>query len=211
MIARWLLGVLTALVLAALPAVADDKPKDDKTPPAEGVVQLEIKGKVTTGIVAIGGETTGVAIATSPLGFGCELEGITDAKLNQKTAIVMGSLTIKPGVEVRSRTILKVDAVKAVDDKPDETYARVTKMVGVVQTGIMAPGGATTGVTISAPTAGVTWELDLSKDKDFRPLADKLKGQPVEIAGTIEIKQSTVPQRRPRTIVHVTSLKAVEK
>jgi hypothetical protein len=205
---RWLAVALMALLFSALPIRAEDK---DKTAPMGEVVQLEIKGKVTTGVVAIGGETTGVVIATTPQGFTCELEGLTDASLNGKTAVVTGTLTIKPGVEVRTRTILKLASARAAEDKPEETYARVTKMVGIVQTGLMAPGGATTGVTISAPTAGVTWELDLTKDKDFRPLADKLKGKPIEIAGTIEIKPSTVPQRRPRTIVHVTSLKAVEK
>src|SRR5690349_12796787 len=153
------LGRLAGLVVAALAVsfvtAADDKPAGD--------IQLETKGQVMTGIAAIGGETTGVLISTKG-GFGCELAGKVDEKFDKKTAIVTGTFAQKEGVEVRARRILTVDSLKAAEEKPDENYVKA-KVKGKVQTGVLAPGGATTGVQITA--GNVTWELDSAGNKDF--------------------------------------------
>src|SRR5439155_9904439 len=104
-----------AVLLAALaPALAEEKKPDLS-------IRLEIKGTVATGIVAIGGETTGAAITTKQ-GFGCELAGLKDEKLNKKTAIVEGTFDVKPGVEIRQRSILTVTSAKEATEKPDENY-----------------------------------------------------------------------------------------
>jgi hypothetical protein len=84
----------------------------------------------------------------------------------------------------------------------------VLKMVGKLETGIMAPGGQTTGVQITA--GDVVWELDLTKEKELRAQADTLKGKTVEIAGTLTVKPK-VGRPGTRTIVTVTSLKAADK
>jgi hypothetical protein len=175
--------------------------EEKKPAKAEGAIHLEIKGTVTTGIAAIGGETTGVLITTKD-GFRCELEGKVDESLNKKTAMVTGSFAVRAGVEVRNRAILKVDTIKAAEEKPDEQFVKV-KMTGTVQTGVLAPGGATTGVTITG--AGVTWELDAAKDK-----TRDLNGKLAEVTGTIEVKKSNTG-RQPRTIIKVTDIKAVEE
>src|SRR5262249_46250349 len=103
--------------------------------------------------------------------------------------------------------ILTAKSVEEAKDKPDESYVKA-KIVGKVQTGVVAPGGQTTGKTITA--AGVTWELDTGKDKDLAEAAEKLNGKQAEVTGTVETKKSTT---RPsfRTIVTVTSIKAAEK
>jgi hypothetical protein len=188
------LTVVALLLTLALPLAAEEKKND----PA---IHLEIKGKVMTGVLAIGGETTGAVISTKQ-GFGCELAGLKDEKLNKKTAIVSGTFQIKPGVEIRQRSILTIEKAAEAAEKPDESYVKVRSMVGTLRTGLAAPGGETTGITIT--NGGVTWELELGSNKEFRALAEKLNGKDVRIAGTLEVKPSNVPQRKPRTIVAVT-------
>jgi hypothetical protein len=192
--------MVAVLSLAAL-VPAQDK-KDPKT--ADGMIKLEIKGTVTTGIVAIGGETTGVLINTKQ-GFACELEGANDEKYNKKTCIVSGTFGVRGGVEVRNRSILKVDSIKAAEEKEDENYVKAT-IAGKVTTGVAAPGGATTGTTITA--GGATWELDFGKNKEFAELAQKLNGKNAEVIGTVEVKRNPGTTVPVRTIVTVTGFKA---
>src|SRR5262249_32979613 len=90
-----------AVLSAALPLSGDEKKEPPKVEP---VVQLEIKGEVLTGILAIGGETTGVVIRTDKgMGFGCELAGVKDESVNKKTCIVTGTFALKDGVEIKQR------------------------------------------------------------------------------------------------------------
>jgi hypothetical protein len=89
--------------------------------------------------------------------------------------------------------------------KKDDTYIKV-EVKGKLQTGIMAPGGETTGIIIRTET--VTLELDFGKDKDLRMLADKLNDQMVIAAGTLTIRKGVAVKMRH--IVAVTSLKAAD-
>ncbi len=191
------LSIIALALFFTAPAFAEDK--------KEGTIDLEVKGTLTTGIVAIGGESTGVSIATKD-GFTCEVAGVKDDKLNKKTVVVKGSFAVKEGVEVKQRRILTAKSVEEATDKPDENYVKA-KIIGKLATGILAPGGATTGVTITA--AGTTWELDLRKDKDLLAAAEKLTSKEIVVEGTVEVKKLAT---RPgtRTIVSVMSLKGAE-
>jgi hypothetical protein len=68
---------------------------------------------------------------------------------------------------------------------------------------VVAPGGATTGTTITA--GGATWELDIA-DKELSTQAEKLGGKQVKVSGTVEVKRPTAAPPRPRTIVTVKTL-----
>jgi hypothetical protein len=99
--------------LLALPLFAAQKEEPKK---------VELKGKLTTGIVAIGGETTGTVIATKDgkfeLDFGKDKEMRAKAKqLNGKTVVVTGTLTVRKGVEVKERKIVIVTTLKPADEK----------------------------------------------------------------------------------------------
>jgi hypothetical protein len=80
-------------------------------------------------------------------------------------------------------------------------------MVGVVQTGIMAIGGETTGTTIS--TLGFTWELDLGNNRDWQALAEKFNGKELSVRGTVTVKQGV--ERGRRVIVVVKQMTALTK
>ncbi len=190
----WHILALAAAVLVVVPAMAAD----------EGI-QLEIKGTVKTGIAAIGGETTGVVISTKG-GFGCELDGANDEKYNGQVCLVTGTYAVKAGVEVRQRGILKVASIK-VAEKGEDNFVKAT-VTGAVMTGVLAPGGVTTGVQITA--SGAVWELDAGKNKEVAAELEKLNGKKATVTGTVEVvKVATSP--RMRTILTVTEVKPADK
>jgi hypothetical protein len=101
------------LLFAALPLVAqaEDKPSEDS-------IQVEIRGTLETGIVAIGAETTGTIIKSGNVTWELDLGGeakLTAAaeKLNKQKVVVRGAYSKKPGVEVAERHIVKVKSLAA--------------------------------------------------------------------------------------------------
>lgn len=106
--------VVLGMVVAVQARPDDTEPKKGKD--AESYLKVEAKGKLQTGIVAIGGETTGSLITTPGGTFEVELPRGTDAdKLNGKTVILTGTIYQRKGVEIRGvRTIIKVEKLKEV-------------------------------------------------------------------------------------------------
>lgn len=84
--------------------------------------KVDLKGKLRTGIVAIGGETTGTIIETKDgtfeLDFGKDKELRQKAdKLNGDTVQVEGTLTVRKGVEVKERKIVAVSKLEEAKEK----------------------------------------------------------------------------------------------
>lgn len=85
----------------------------------DGFIKVEAKGKLKTGIVAIGGETTGTILNTGKLGV--ELDFGSDDKLRKsaegldgKIVVVTGTLISKMGVTTKkTRLIVQVKTLKA--------------------------------------------------------------------------------------------------
>jgi hypothetical protein len=80
-------------------------------------VKLEVRGKLNSQALAIGGETTGVTIAAN--GVTLELEFAERMELWQlakkwhdKTVVLTGQLHVKRGVEIRQRWIVDVEALR---------------------------------------------------------------------------------------------------
>jgi len=113
---RYLLIALCAVLLEAfsIHTMADQTASPD-------YIKVEIKGTLSTGVMAIGGETTGTIIQSGDvrweLDFGDNKElRQTAAKLNRKTVIVTGTYERRRGVEIRERHIVKVATLKAAED-----------------------------------------------------------------------------------------------
>jgi hypothetical protein len=107
--------VLVSVFMLAF--IASASLADDKAEPRKGdsYVKVEARGKLQTGIMAIGGETTGIQIRTDAGAFELEIDAKQQGeakKLAGKTVIVTGSLIIKPGVTRGPRTIIKVATIK---------------------------------------------------------------------------------------------------
>ncbi len=113
-------AVLVALAAAVSAAAADPEEKPANAAAATESITVEIKGKLNTGVFAIGGETTGTTITASGLTF--ELDFGEQSKLSRQaegldgqTVIVKGTLEGKPGVEIPLRYIVTVTSLKAAE------------------------------------------------------------------------------------------------
>ena len=107
---RAVIAISASLFVALTLCQAGDDQKDAKDKDAK---KMELTGKLRTGIVAIGGETTGTILETKKgtfeLEFGKQKELRQKAeKLNGKSVTVVGKLEIHKGVEVKERKIVTV-------------------------------------------------------------------------------------------------------
>lgn len=93
--------ILTARTLEAAPQTAERSEYIDVT----------VRGTVQTGLMAIGGETTGTLITVGPVTWELALDGRQQKiahQLSGRRAVVSGELRQVRGVEIRRRLILSV-------------------------------------------------------------------------------------------------------
>jgi len=102
---------MTPVILAVAAMLAADAPVDES-------ISVTVVGTLRTGIVVIGGETTGTTITAK--GVTWELELGKDAelrktaeKLDGKKVTVRGTLERRPGVEIKKRWIVTVTDLQA--------------------------------------------------------------------------------------------------
>ena len=103
--------VMVCFALTAFESVASAQ-KDDKT---SEYVLVEVQGKMSQ-VAAIGGETTGIQISANGINWELDLGKSDDLKkiareLFDKKVHVTGELTVKRGVEIRQRWIVKVKSL----------------------------------------------------------------------------------------------------
>jgi hypothetical protein len=99
-----------ALLVPLAPVLAADD--------ADAYVKVEVKGRLETGIVAIGGETTGRVIHVGKVTWELDLKGDKELEalaeqLNGKDVLLTGLYRRVPGVEIRERHIVTVETLKA--------------------------------------------------------------------------------------------------
>jgi hypothetical protein len=101
-----------ALLFVAAHATAADEPA------TADYINVEARGTLDHGIVAIGGETTGTVIHVGKVTWEIDLGGNPALlklaeELNKKTVVVSGKYFQKQGVEIPVRHIVKVEKLKA--------------------------------------------------------------------------------------------------
>jgi len=99
-------------------------------PPDSGEsIEVRVRGRIRGGLMAIGGETTGITIRARGVTWELDLGG-NDAlrakaeALDGKMALVTGSLEAKPGVEIATRWILKVETLAPAEVPPTARPAK---------------------------------------------------------------------------------------
>jgi hypothetical protein len=89
--------------------------------PTRDYVRVEVRGTLETGIMAIGGETTGTTIRARGMTFELQIDRPAlrreAERLSGRTVVVHGELTMRRGVEIGQRWIIVVDRLSPVDDR----------------------------------------------------------------------------------------------
>jgi hypothetical protein len=110
---------MTLVLAAALAAVLSGGPAADES------IEVVVRGTLRTGMMAIGGETTGTTITARGLTWELDL-GRDEAlrrkaeSLSRRRVVVRGTLEPRAGVEVRQRLIVAVKSLEAAGGKPAE-------------------------------------------------------------------------------------------
>ena len=87
-------------------------------PPGGDYIKVEIRGTLRTGIMAIGGETTGTVVTARGATWDLDLARLPEGRqraesLHGRPVLVKGTLEIRPGVEKRERAIVTVTSLEA--------------------------------------------------------------------------------------------------
>ncbi len=129
-LARIVFGETVSLPKTRVVAKVDPKIYDEK-PTAEDSISVTVVGTLRTGIVAIGGETTGTTITAKEITW--ELEFGKNAELRKgtgkfdgKKVIVRGSLERRAGIEVKERCIVTVTGLEEAGNVPVGGTAKPT-------------------------------------------------------------------------------------
>lgn len=116
-------------------------------------VTVEIVGTLRTGIMAIGGESTGTIISAGNITWELQLNADQLKKaetLNQSKVRVRGVLTKKAGVEIAERWIVEVESIESAKPSPNQAKFQVISVVksggfaGIHETMKLNPDGTLT-------------------------------------------------------------------
>ena len=86
-------------------------------PPGGDYIRVEIRGTLRTGMMAIGGETTGTVVSARGATWELDLTSLPQGRqraesLDGRRVLVKGSLEIRRGVERRERAIVAVSSLE---------------------------------------------------------------------------------------------------
>lgn len=157
---------------------------------AKDSIEIEVVGVVKTGIMAIGGESTGVTITSDGATFELDLKRFQTANPNGKRARVSGRLIFKNGVEVDRRMIVEVAKIDIFDaNKPVGNSKPAFGKIEILQSGgiagvkiqtVVAADGKVTRVNERARVTE-TFELKEENLKNLHALVRETDWGEVEI------------------------------
>jgi hypothetical protein len=109
----------SSLMLLAMPSIC---PADSvsETNSNSDYVRVEVRGTLSTGVMAIGAETTGTTSQASNVTWELDFGDRKDlrelaSKLDKQKVVVTGNYQKVRGVEIRERHLVKVTALKRAD------------------------------------------------------------------------------------------------
>lgn len=170
-------------------------------------ITVECHGQIRTGIVAIGGETTGTTITFDRITWELKLSE-TDRQraldYNKKPVTVTGKLRRVKGQAVSVRWILDVDRLTLRDASLLKEGSNLTV------SGTLRASGETSspsGLEISA--GDIAWPVDFSADPGLKDQAESLTGKPVVLRGRLE-RDPKAEASAKRVILQVKKLTQAE-
>ena len=106
-------GLRRVLAARSIDASGDD--------PRAHYIDVTIRGRLSTGMVAIGGETTGVTIAADAVRWELEVSPRQQnlvRRLNGRNVLVSGELTNRRGIELPNRYVVSVRRLERTPEQP---------------------------------------------------------------------------------------------
>ncbi len=165
----------------------------NENPPDKGAaIRVECHGKLRSGVVAIGAETTGTTIEFG--GITCDLSlpdeaTKTFAKENHKKPVtVIGTLRQVKGPERGTRWIVDVEKLTLRDETKQQPGAAAT-LTGVIK---KSSGGSTVEVN------EITFPLDFDGNAALEGKADSLLDKPAALSGSLQKDKDCGPDAKVR-------------
>lgn len=180
----------------------------------KSAVRVECHGLLRSGVVAIGGETTGTSIAFDRVTWDLKLADETGQNFakehHKKSVVVVGTLRRINGVQFPNRWVIDVERIAEPDRATAKPGAEVT-VVGILNRPetLNSPekkSDHTPDAVIESD--GFSWPLDLSANADFLKRASSHFGKPMTVKGQIERAGGADSQHR--LIIRVTKLDSAE-
>ena len=187
---RWMYGFLFACTFAAC---ASEPAAPPATTPS---IRVECHGKLRTGMMAMGGETTGTTVSASGLIWELKLPDDASCRFakdrHKKPVTVVGTLRRVTGTERPVRWIVDVTRISDRDDQavPEKLTVALT---GSIQKNA-SPDDGLSGFQIK--TDDTIWPLELPAGSELSTKLDSLLSKTVNLTGKVErIEGKELPPR----------------
>lgn len=159
-------------------------------------IQVECWGKIRTGMVATGGETTGTTITFDRIVW--ELNLTTDAQRKlaseneKKFVVVIGTLRFIQGTTRAERWIVDVQKM-TLREEGSERVGATLSVSGQLKSVETMPGQP---AELRVEAAGTTWPLNFAEDETLADKAKPLLNRPVIASGLVDrVPGSRMPLR----------------
>ena len=200
---RNLIAGLCLLMCAFASAVDSAEQKD-----VEQSVTVRCHGKLRTGIVSVGGETTGTTITFHKWVWELNLQdeetvGFSENH-NKEPVTAIGTLRKVHGTETKTRWIIDVQTLEERDAKVTAEGLQLT-IVGSLRSVKATPHHA---AQLTIESGQISWPISFPMDPKLQAKAETLVGKIVSIHGALEVDHDGATQE---SIVQVKTLTVVEK
>ncbi len=191
--------------LAAEPAGNAEPRKPVAVQAGAPAIQVECRGRLRHGLVAIGGETTGTTITIDRMVWELNLHNDAARKFatehHKEAVIVNGSLRRVRGTGIATRWIVDVERLSVADPETKKDFAKVA-MSGVIRNIPQTDGKDSDHLVIEADE--ISFPLDFTTDPSMHVVARSLMREKAILKGWIERQPGL--ELPPKVLVRVTHL-----
>lgn len=174
----WKLVSGMSLILCLSASADEHSPKQS--------VSVKCSGRLRDGIIAVGGETTGTTISFRRITWELALRDDAQQEFAREhhgePVLVTGTLTRKPGIEVRERWIVHVRTLAECKAAAEKSGAQLTIRGILRATDLRSSDSRSTTIVAD----GQIWPIDVTADATLQAKAESLAGQLVHLTGNLD-------------------------
>lgn len=209
---RLITGMMLLISLPAIAAEPSGNSESRKPVAAQSrmpVIQVECRGRLRHGLVAIGGETTGTTITIDRMVWELNLHNDATRKFatehHKEVVLVAGSLRRVRGTAVAARWIVDVEKLSVPDHDTKTDFAKVA-MTGVIRNVPQTDGKDSDHLVIEADE--ISFPLDFTPDPSMHIVARSLIREKALLKGLIERQPGL--ELPPKVLIRVAQLDKVK-